>query len=216
MGSVAIGMKRSGRCVGSAPINALGITPTTVNSVLSICSFCPITLGARLNHRCQNDSLITTPNPAGSPPLRSSAGASVRPNSGAVLSALKNLPADKLPRLALVAAAIFHLHGRLVEGEDLRENLPLLLQHAKNRLREAVVRYRAFPYRVRITASRSLSGTGSGRSSSPSIIEKTVVFAPTPSASVNRATVVKPGDFAKHPGGESHIAPQVLKAPKLP
>jgi hypothetical protein len=50
MGSAESGAKISGLCVGSAPINCLGMTPTTVNGVLAMISLRPTTSGARLNH----------------------------------------------------------------------------------------------------------------------------------------------------------------------
>ena len=51
-----------------------GITPTTVNGALAMVIRRPSTSGARLNHDSQKPSLITTPNPDGVPPLRSSCG----------------------------------------------------------------------------------------------------------------------------------------------
>ena len=45
------------------------------------------------------------------------------------------------------------------------------------------------------TISRSGRGNGSGRSNTPSTIEKIAVVAPIPSASISTAVATKPGDF---------------------
>ena len=93
IGSAGQGHVNFRPCEGFAPIKRLGMTPTTVNTVLSIVSLRPTTSGARLNQLSQKCSLITTPNPAGLPAslvvLRRSVS---RPSSGAVSSAGKNPP----------------------------------------------------------------------------------------------------------------------------
>ena len=98
-GSADSGTKISGRCVGSAPINLLGITPATVNGTFAITSFRPTTSCARSNQRSQKPSLITTANPAGLPPV-SHRPLAVRylPSNGSVSSASKYCPLDQHAR----------------------------------------------------------------------------------------------------------------------
>jgi len=50
-------------------------------------------------------------------------------------------------------------------------------------------------------------GNGSGRSSTPSTMEKIAVVAPTPSASIITAVAVKPGDFNKM----AHCDPEIIQ-----
>ena len=97
MGSAESGANICGLRVGSAPINRLGITPTTLNGTLAMMSLRPTTSGARSNHVSQNCSVITTARPSGFPPGRSSSGVRYLPIKGAVCSARKNCPLTSIP-----------------------------------------------------------------------------------------------------------------------
>src|SRR6476659_8299523 len=178
-------------------LNAFGITPMIVRGVPSITIVLPSTSRREFSVLRQKSSLMTATFAALSVP---SSFVKLRPCDGGNPRTSKKLQVTSAAGTVCAGEPAFRLTTDAPPVPPATSS-KISRPNSRNRatvrsLRFNVAERAPFSSRASYTlTSRSASGKGNGRSSTPSTTEKIAVFAPIPSASVKTATRVNAGDL---------------------